>query len=606
MVNWILGKEIGRYVNQHKTLVFCAIFLTALSSLFVVIPAYLLQPFVDQGMKTGTDPVSWKIPWIQLEPGSWFSLHKTELILVEHISPNELLVLLSLIAFGSVVFKSITVYFSGLSATAFSNRAVKSLRIDLFTKFITLPLGFHQRQRSGELIARATADLAVMQSLIANVIIGLIQHPLTILVFLTYLIIMNYKLTVVLLIVVPAIVGLMRLFGRKVKKHSTRVQDSTAHVTSAYQEMLSCLKVIQGYYRSESEIENFKELAETLYKKVMRWARWNLGLGPIMDVTVFFVLPAILIAGKIYFNHTLGEMVSMLYAFSRVYAPIKRLGKIYNNLRTLQGATARVFSIMATIPEIKDAPGAIELPRHRKSIEFRDVSFGYTPDNLVLEDISFHVKAGEMVAFVGSTGAGKSTLLDLIPRFYDVTKGAILIDGVDIRACTLKSLRRQMAIVNQDVLLFNNTIERNIAYSKPEATKEEIEAAAKAAQAHDFILSQPNGYQTVIGDRGILLSGGQKQRIAIARAILANPAILILDEAASALDAESERLVQEAIENLKGGPTIFVVAHRLSTVRKADRIFVIEKGRIVEQGDHRKLLENNGRFKQLYELQFAG
>ncbi len=605
MIDWILGKEIGKYVRQHRALVYCAIFLTALSSLFVVIPAYLLQPFVDQGMKTGADPVSWKIPWIQLDPGSWLSWHKTELTLIDNISPNELLVLLSLIAFGSVVLKSITVYLSGLSATAFSNRAVKSLRIDLFSKFASLPLSFHQRQKSGELIARATADLAVMQSLIANVIIGLIQHPLTVAVFLVYLIVMNYKLTGILLIVVPAILGLIRLFGRKVKKHSIRVQDATAKVTSAYQEMLSCLKVVQGYYRSDSEIENFKELAEDLYKKVMRWARWNLGLGPMMDVTVFFVLPAILIAGKIYFHHTLGEMISMLYAFSRVYSPIKKLGKISNNLKTLQGATARVFSIMATVPEIKDAPGAVELPRHRESIEFRNVSFGYSPDRLVLKDISFQVKAGEMVAFVGSTGAGKSTLLDLIPRFYDVTKGSILIDGIDIRTCTLESLRRQMAIVNQDIMLFHDTIEKNIAYGRPDATKEEIEAAAKAAQAHDFIIAQPNGYQTVIGDRGTLLSGGQKQRIAIARAILANPAILILDEAASALDAESERLVQEAIESLKGGPTIFVVAHRLSTVRKADRIFVMEEGRIVEQGGHQELLEINGRFKQLYELQFA-
>ena len=605
MINLILGKEIGKYVSQHKSLVFCAILFTVLSSLFIVIPAYLLQPFVDQGMQMGSDPVTWKIPWITLEPDSWLSWRKTELVVVENISPNKLLILLSIIAFVSVLLKSVTSYLSGLSATAFSNRAVKSLRIDLFSKFVTLPLSFHQRQKSGELIARATADLAVMQSSIAHVIIGLIQHPLTAVVFLVYLLIMNHKLTVVLLVVVPAIVGLMRLFGRKVKKHSIRVQDATAQVTSAYQEMLSCLKVIQGYCRSESEIENFKELAETLYKKVMRWARWNLGLGPMMDVTVFLVLPAVLIAGKVYFHHTLGEMVSMLYAFSRVYAPVKRLGKIYNNLRTLQGATKRVFSIMATVPEIKDEPGAIQLPRHRESIEFREVSFGYSPDNPVLKDISFKVKAGEMVAFVGSTGAGKSTLLDLIPRFYDVTAGAILIDGVDIRRCTLESLRRQIAIVNQDILLFHDTIFRNIAYSKPGATREEVERAAKAAQAHRFILAQPQGYETVIGDRGTLLSGGQKQRLAIARAILADPAILILDEAASALDAESERLVQEAIERLKGGPTIFVVAHRLSTVRKADRIFVLEEGRIIEQGSHQQLLEIDGRFKQLYQLQLA-
>lgn len=605
MINFILGKEIAEYVKRHKRLMISAILLTALSSVFIVIPAYVLKPFIDEGMKAGSSPVSWKIPWIAFNTGSWFSWHRTQLVLVEHISPNRLLVILTLVAFLSMVCKSITSYLGDLSAVAFSNRAVRSMRIDLFRKFVSLPLSFHQKSRSGELIARATADLTVMQGRVSRITIGLIQYPLTIAVFLVYLIAMNYRLTLLVFIAVPLIVGLVRIFGKKVKKHAVRVQDATAEVTSAYHEGLICLKVIQGFSKGDGEVEKFRGLAYRLYARVLHWARWNLGLSPLMDSTVFLVLPAVLVAGKIYFHQTLGELMSMLYAFSQVYAPTKRLAGINNDLKTLQGATARVFNIMETEADIKDRPNAFTLPRHEKSIRFEDVNFRYSSGEPILEHISFGVKAGEMVAFVGSTGAGKSTLLDLIPRFYDVSGGRITIDDRDIRDATLSSLRSQIGIVNQETLLFNDTIASNILYGRPEATDEEMISAAKKAQAHDFIMAQPRGYQTVIGDQGTLLSGGQRQRIAIARAIVTNPSILILDEAASALDAESERLVQEAIENLKGGPTILVVAHRLSTVRKANRIHVLENGRIVESGMEKELLELHGRFRQLHDLQFT-
>ena len=604
MLELILGKDIASYVKQHRGLVACALLLTALASLFVVIPAYLLQPFVDEGMKTGSDPVAWKIPWITFETGSWLSWRRTEMTLVEGVSPNTLLIVLTFIAFVSVLFKSIAIYLSGLCAAAFSNRAVKSMRVDLFQKFVSLPLSFYHKRKSGELVARATADLTLMQLLIANVLIGLIEYPLTAAVFLAYLFLMNYKLTLLVFFVVPPIIGLIRLFGRKVKKHATTVQDVTAQVTSAYQETLLCLKLVHGFFTGNTETKKFRETAEHLYKRIMHWNRWHLGLGPIMDSTVFLVLPAVLIIGKIYFQHSLGELLSMIYAFSRVYGPIKKLALVNNNLKTLQGATERVFGIMQTVPDIKEYPHAKILPRHKESIEFDGVGFGYSRDELVLKNISFKVDAGEMVAFVGSTGAGKSTLLDLVPRFYDVTSGAVVIDGMDVRHVTLESLRRQIGIVNQETLLFHDTIANNIRYGKPEKPTGDILAAAKEAHAHDFIMAQPNGYETVIGDQGTLLSGGQRQRLAIARAILVEPAILILDEAASALDAESERLVQRAIEKLHGRLTILVVAHRLSTITKADRIFVMEGGTIVESGTREELLAFNGRFRQLYDMQF--
>lgn len=604
MLDFILGKDIAAYVKRNRRLVICSLVLTAISSLFVVVPAYLVQPFIDEGMRTGSDPVTWKIPWIAFGSGSWLSWHRTDLVVVEGVSPNKLLMLLTFLAFLSVVMKSITTYLGGLCAAAFSNRAVKSVRVDLFAKFVSLPLGFYHKVKSGELLARATADLTVMQGLIANILIGIIEYPLTALVFIIYILLTNYKLALFVVIVVPPILGLIRLFGRKVKKHSTRVQDSTAEVTSMYQETILCLKLVQGFFTGKTEVEEFRGVAERLYSKIMRWSRWQLGLGPMMDSTVFLVLPLVLIVGKIYFHHTLGELMSLMYAFSRAYSPIKRLALVNNNIKTLQGATQRVFGIMRTVPEIQDRPYADTLPAHKQSIEFNEVSFGYSPDDRVLKDISFRAEAGEMVAFVGSTGAGKSTLLDLVPRFYDVTGGCITIDGMDIRDVTLESLRRQIGIVSQDTLLFHDTIEYNICYGNPKIGFEAMVGAAKAAHAHHFILEQPNGYHTIVGDQGSLLSGGQRQRIAIARAMLVNPAILILDEAASALDAESERLVQESIEELQGSLTILIVAHRLSTIVRADHIFVLEEGGIVESGTREELLALNGRFRQLYDMQF--
>jgi len=604
IIDRILGKEIAHYVKVHRGLVIVALVLTAVSALFVVVPAYLLQPFVDEGMKTGSDPATWKIPWVAFHWSDGFSWHRTELVLVDGISPNRLLLLLTLVAFLSVVCKSITVYLSQLAAAAFSNRAIMSLRIDLFEKFISLPLSFYHKRKAGELISRSTADLSVMQASIANILIGLVQHPITAVIFLVYLFVMNYRLTLFVFVTAPVIVGLIRLFGRKVKKHSIRVQDGISLVTSAYQETLLCLKVIQTFCAGKWESDRFHLLTDQLYKKVMHWNRWSLGLGPMMDSTVFLVLPGVLIIGKLYFHHSLGELMSMVYAFSRVYSPVKSLARVNNELRTLQGATERVFGIMKTVPDIREKPNVKPLARHRESIKFQDASFSYDSSVPVLKNISLDIKFGQMVAFVGSTGAGKSTLLDLIPRFYDVIEGSITIDGVDIRDVTFESLRRQIGIVNQEVLLFHDTIANNIRYAYPEKGMEEIITAAKAAHAHDFIMAQGGGYESVVGDRGTLLSGGQRQRIAIARAILADTSVLILDEAASALDAESEQFIQKTIERLRGGRTILVVAHRLSTIRRADKIFVMEDGMIVESGGHEELLAKEGRFRQLHDMQF--
>jgi len=605
MLKVILGKDLARYVKAHRGLLIASLVLTGLSALFVVIPVYLIQPFIDEGMKTGTDPVTWKIPWLTVHLDGGFSWKKTEIVLLERVSSNRLVMVLGAIAFISMLLKSLIGYFSDLASAAFSNRAIRSVRMDLFEKFVSLPLGFYHKQKAGELISRSTADLTVMQERISNILVGLVQYPLMALVFLAFLLLSNYRLTLLVFLAVPLIVGPVRLFGRKVKKHSSRVQENTSYVTAAYQETLLCLKVVQGFFMNQREAERFWNLVNRLYKSVMRWCRWDRGLGPILDSMSFLVLPGLFIVGKVYFHHSLGELISLMYAFQRLYAPVRNLAKMNNELRTLQGATERVFGILRTTPSIRDAEGAMDLPRHHRSIEFKEVSFSYDGGVPVLQGVSFSITAGEMVAFVGSTGAGKSTLLELIPRFYDVTGGAITIDGTDVRRVTLGSLRRQISTVSQEVLLFHDTIANNIRYARPDAGLEEVMQAAKAAHAHDFILVQPKGYDSVVGDRGTLLSGGQRQRIAIARAILADPSILILDEAASALDAESEQLVEASIDALRGGRTILVAAHRLSTIRKADRIYVLEGGRIVESGGHEELIALNGRFRQLHDIQFS-
>ena len=602
MFDRIFGHDIATYIRGHRGLIIVAVVLSALSALFVLVPAYLVEPLVDEGMKSGTALVEWRIPWFRftLFP---FSAEKTELTLVRGITPNYLLVVLAFIAFLSVVFKSIAIYLSQLAGAAFSNKAIKALRIDLAEKFIALPLTFYHKRKSGELIARATADLTVMQAFISTITIGLVQHPITLVVFIVYLLLMNYKLTLLVFIVIPVIVVLVRLFGRKVKKHSFRVQDATAEVTSSYQEIILLLKVIMGFGRGKYESDRFRSFADTLYKKIMHWNRWQLGIGPMMDSTVFLVVPGILIMGKVYFDHTLGELMAMLYAFSRAYIPIKDLARININLRTLQGATTRVFDIMRTVPDIQDRPKAVTMPRLKDAVEFSHVDFCYEPGTLILRDISFSVTAGDMVAFVGSTGAGKSTLLDLVPRFYDVSSGSIRIDGMDVRDATLKSLRDQIAIVSQESLLFHDTITNNINFNGGSYTHEQIQHAAVLAQAHDFIRAFPRGYDTVVGDRGTLLSGGQRQRIAIARALLKDPAILILDEPASALDPESEHLIQKAVENLLGQRTVFIVSHRLNTIKRASHIYVLEQGAIVESGTHDELMAHNGRYRNLYDIQ---
>jgi ATP-binding cassette, subfamily B, bacterial MsbA len=611
MLNRLLGKEIAGYVKRYKLLMFFAILPACIAAILTAAPAEILPDFIDnmsKGMSRDMPKVNEPVPFSLKLPvwdkDSSFPIKLTKIEIVEGKTSNSLLILLSIFIVISVIIKSFALYLSELTAAAFTNRAINDLRMDLYNKFTNLHLSFYHEYKIGELISRSTADLTLMQASISNIIIGLVQYPLTALFLLLSALKLNYKLTLVVMIITPLIVWVTWIFGIKIKKHSARVQDATAKVTSAYQETLLCLKVVQGFCTLENHAVKFKKLTDFLYKKTMHWNRWIRATPLIMDAIAFTVLPVILIAGKTYFNLTLGELIGLFFALSRAYSPVKNLSKVSNDIKTLQGATERVFGIINTKSEIAEKENAIVLPRHNRSIEFKDVCFSYKNSKPILKNVSFKINAGEMIAFVGSTGAGKSTLMDLIPRFYDVKEGQILIDGTDIRDVTLESLRRQTGIVSQEVLLFHDTIMNNINCAGSAADVNAVIAAASAAHAHTFIMDQPKQYETVVGDRGSLLSGGQKQRISIARAILTNPSILLLDEVASALDAESEELIQKSIESLKGRCTIFAVAHRLSTIRNADRVFVLENGEIVESGTHKELMLKNGRFRQLYDMQF--
>lgn len=604
MLDRILGKELAFYIKEHRTMLVWALFFTLLFTIFSMVPLLVIKMFIQVGVDIKEEIIPFKIPWITFVHGGFPPFEITEITVIENISRMHYLGILLIIYAVSVVLKSIAEYASGLLTASFTHRAIKAMRIDLFNNFMRLHQGFYHKHKIGDLISRSTSDLTQMQFFIANILIGLIQHPLLLLGYFSFLIYMDWKLTLLVSVTGPVIVGFTRLFGKKVKKHAMRMQDATAEVTSSYQESLLCLKIIQGFGAEKNQANKFRETATQLYRKVMQWSRWQLGLGPLMETISTCVALTILVIAWTSFDHSASDLGTIFFAFTRLYSPIKNLSKVNNDLRTLQGATKRVFGIMKTPPEIKDRPGAIAISSPGESIEFRNVCFSYEPGNEVLRNISFKVKAGEMVAFVGSTGAGKSTLVDLIPRFYDVTEGSIFIDGNDIRDITIESLRKQTGIVNQEVLLFHDTIASNISCGFQNISMDKIIEAAKRAHAHGFITGLPRGYDTVVGDRGMLLSGGQKQRISIARAILMDTSILILDEVASALDAESEELIHKSIDALKGKCTIFVIAHRLSTIRNADRIFVLEKGEIIESGTHMELIQQDGRFRQLHDMQF--
>lgn len=530
--------------------------------------------------------------------------------IIDKVLTNKDMMMLNMICIGIVVvFLVRGVFFFGQSylVSYIGQKVIIDVREVMFRKFQRMPMAYFDRHQTGETMSFITNDVAAIQSALVDQLIEMVTEGSILIGSIVMMLYLDWKLTLLTLVVIPVVGQAMKIFGRKIKRNGTVIQERMADITSLLQESISSIRVVKSFVREKYEIERFSKQNQLNFQAAMK----NVQLNSMLTPTVEF-LAAISVTFIVWFGGyevlndemTAGALVAFLTYAVNLANPVKRLSRVYGNLQRAMAAVDRVFAVIDLKETITDRPDAKALPETKGEVSISNVTFEYKKGVPALSDISLEVKPGQMIAFVGPSGAGKSTIANLIPRFYEVTSGKIAIDGHDIRDVTLASLREQIGIVPQETMLFSTTVRENIRYGRLDATDEEVEAAAKAANADSFIKELPQGYDTPIGERGLNLSGGQRQRMAIARAILKNPRILILDEATSALDTESEKIVQAALDKLMIGRTSFVIAHRLSTIFNADQIYVIDNGHVKEHGTHEELLRNNGLYSHLYNIQF--
>ena len=531
--------------------------------------------------------------------------------LLRKIFASKDLTILAMLPFGVValfIFRAVCRFVNDYFIRTAGELAIRQIRQDVYENAMAMDIKFFHAQPTGELMSRIINDVTVMQNGIANIVTSLCRDGFSAISLLAVIFYRNWRLALVTLVIIPLTVYVAQLIGKKIKRFSTQSQSRMGDISSILQETFSGIKVVKAFNLARWEIERFRRVNADYYQAIRKGVKYTSLSSPITElITSIGIAVVIWVGGSMVIrgSMTAAEFFSFLTAMALVYKPIRSLNNNYNSVQYSLGAAVRVFEVIDKRPEIFDHPAAVDMERSRGEVELRNVTFAYD-DEPVLGGINLSAGKGEVVALVGPSGGGKTTLVSLISRFYDVTDGEILIDGIDIRMIGQQSLIRQIALVDQETILFNDTIANNIRYGKQNAGMEEVEAAARAAFAHEFIMKLPEGYDTNIGDRGVRLSGGQRQRICIARAILKNAPILILDEATSALDTESEQMVQKALTNLMANRTTFVIAHRLSTILHADKIVVIEKGKVVETGRHQELLARGGLYKKLYEMQFNG
>lgn len=528
---------------------------------------------------------------------------------IDQVLADKDMMMLNLIAISIVVaffLRGVFLYGQHYLMSYIAQKVIIDVRDAIYRKLQKLPISYFEKRQTGTVMSYVTNDVTAMQTGLADHVIDMITEGVILIGSFAMMCWLHWKLTLLTLIIVPLVGYTMNIFGRKLKKTSFTMQERVADITSLLQEALTAIRVIRSFVREEYEIQRFANQNQANFIAQMKNAKLMSMLAPVVEFLAAISVTLILWYGgmEVIDGHlTAGALIAFLVYAVNLSNPIKRLSRVYGNIQKAIAAAERVFAVLDTEEEITDAADAKKMPIVKGNVKLTDVKFSYVEGELAIKGISMEAQPGQMIAIVGASGSGKSTIANLIPRFYDIQSGSIEIDGYDIRSVTQRSLREQIGIVPQETVLFNGSVYDNIRYGNLDATKEEIIAAAKAANAHEFITQMTDGYETQIGERGALLSGGQRQRIAIARAILKDPQILILDEATSALDTESEKIVQEALDKLLVGRTSFVIAHRLSTIVRADVIIVMERGVIVERGTHEELLEKGGIYSKLHQMQ---